>query len=78
MPFSNSFTFSVLLPYGFTPIDDFVLRHMLNRDGIYALPAEHLYKFFPLGDMLGIHSRICCPDFLYSQLGMPPMFSGPA
>jgi hypothetical protein len=37
MPFSNGFTFSVLLPCGFTPIDDFVLRYMLNRDGMNML-----------------------------------------
>jgi hypothetical protein len=34
--FSNSFTFSAL-PCGFTPTCDFVLRELLNRDGMNKL-----------------------------------------
>jgi hypothetical protein len=29
LPFSSRFTFFAFLPYGFTPIDDFVLRACL-------------------------------------------------
>ena len=43
-----------------------------------ALLAEHIYKFYPLGDMFGIRSRICCRDFPYSQLDVPLMSFGPA
>jgi hypothetical protein len=42
------------------------------------IPAEHICRFYPSGDMFGIRSHICCPDLSYSQSGMPPMFSGPA
>jgi hypothetical protein len=41
-----------------------------------ALPAEQLCKFYYLGDMFGIRSRIYCPRFLYNKSSMPPMFSG--
>jgi hypothetical protein len=34
--FSNNFTFSVL-PCGFTPTGEFVLRQLLNRDGMNKL-----------------------------------------
>jgi hypothetical protein len=34
--FNNSFTFSVL-PCGFTPTDEFVLRQLLNHDGMNKL-----------------------------------------
>jgi hypothetical protein len=37
LSFISSFTFSALLPYGFTPVDYFVLRRMLNRDGMNKL-----------------------------------------
>jgi hypothetical protein len=43
-----------------------------------VLLAEHICKFYPSGGMLGISSRIYCPDLSYSQSGMPPMFSSPA
>jgi hypothetical protein len=46
--FSNSFTFSVLLPYGFTPADDFVLRHVLNRDGTNELSQLSISVCFTL------------------------------
>jgi hypothetical protein len=36
MLFSNSFTFSVL-PCGFTPTDEFMLRQLLNHDGMNKL-----------------------------------------
>jgi hypothetical protein len=37
LPFSRSFTFSALLPYGFTPVGDSMLRRTLNRDGMNNL-----------------------------------------
>jgi hypothetical protein len=36
LPFSNNFTFFVL-SCGFTPTDEFVLRQLLNRDGMNKL-----------------------------------------
>jgi hypothetical protein len=46
--FNNSFTFSVLLPYGFTPVDDFVLQRVLNRDRANKLSELSIYVGFTL------------------------------
>jgi hypothetical protein len=52
------------------------LARVQSRQNEQALPAEHLYKFYPLGNMFGIHSRICSSRIMYSQSGMSPLFSG--
>jgi hypothetical protein len=66
----------MLLLYGFTSADDFVIQRVLNQDGMNKLPpAKHLCKFYHLGDMFGIRSRICYPMILYSQSGVSPLFS---
>jgi hypothetical protein len=46
--FSSSFTFSVLLPCGFTPTDDFMLRRVLNRDGMNKLSQHSISVSFAL------------------------------
>jgi hypothetical protein len=46
--FSSSFTISVLLPYGFTPGDDFVLQRVLNRDGMNKLSQLSISVSFTL------------------------------
>jgi hypothetical protein len=55
--FSNSFTFSAL-PSGFTPIDEFVLRQLLNHDGMDKLSQMSVFVSFTF--------RVTCLDlFLY-------------
>jgi hypothetical protein len=51
--FSNSFTFSVL-PCGFTPTDEFVLRQLLNHDRINKLSQLSVSVSFTL--------RVTCLD----------------
>jgi hypothetical protein len=45
--FSNNFTFSAL-PCAFTPIDKFVLRQLLNHDGINKLSQLSVSVSFTL------------------------------
>jgi hypothetical protein len=52
LSFSISFTFSALLPYGFTPVDGFVLRRMLNREG--------MNKFSQLNISVSFFLRVTC------------------
>jgi hypothetical protein len=47
-----------------------------SRRNEQALSVERLCKFYPLGDMPRICSRICYLRFPYNQSEMPPMFSG--
>jgi hypothetical protein len=47
LPFSNSFTFSVL-PCGFTPTGEFVLRQLLNHDGMNKLSQLNVFVSFAL------------------------------
>jgi hypothetical protein len=57
MLFSNNFTFSVL-PCGFTPTDEFMLRQLLNHDGMNKLFQLCVSVYFTL--------RVTCLDpFLY-------------
>jgi hypothetical protein len=51
--FSNSFTFSVL-PCGFTPIGEFVLRQLLNHDRMNKLSQLSVSISFTL--------RVTCLD----------------
>jgi hypothetical protein len=51
--FSNSFTFSAL-PCGFTNTGEFVLRQLLNRDGMNKLSQLSVYVSFTL--------RVTCLD----------------
>jgi hypothetical protein len=51
--FSNSFTFTAL-PYGFTPTGKFVLRQLLNRDGMNKLSQLSISVSFTL--------RVACLD----------------
>jgi hypothetical protein len=53
LPFSNSFTFSVL-PCWFTPRDEFVLRQLLNHDGMNKLSQLSVCVSFTL--------RVTCLD----------------
>jgi hypothetical protein len=41
-------TFSTLLPCGFTPADDFVLRRVLNHDGMNMLSQLNISVCFTL------------------------------
>jgi hypothetical protein len=61
--FSNSFTFSVL-PCGFTPTSEFVLRQLLNRDGMNKLSQLSVLVSFTL--------RVTCLDLFPYML---PKFS---
>jgi hypothetical protein len=55
--FSNSFTFSAL-PCGFTPTGEFVLRQLLNRDGMNKLSQLSVSVSFTL-------RTTCLYPFLY-------------
>jgi uncharacterized membrane protein len=55
--FSNSFTFSAL-PCGFTPTCEFVLRQLLNHDGMSKLSQLSVSVSFTL-------RVICLYPFLY-------------
>jgi hypothetical protein len=52
LPFSRSFTFSALLPYGFTPVGDSMLRRVLNRGG--------MNKLFQLSVSVSFTLRVIC------------------
>jgi hypothetical protein len=41
-------TFSMLLPSGFTPVDDFVLWRMLNHDGMNMLSQLSIFVGFTI------------------------------
>jgi hypothetical protein len=80
--FSNSFTFSAL-PCGFTPTGQFVLRQLLNRDGMNKLSQLRVSVSFTLRVTclnlfpyvtVGFHTvnRACLPCFpvsIVSRIG---------
>jgi hypothetical protein len=46
--FNNNFSFSVLLPCGFTHADDFMLQRVLNHDGVNKLSQLGISVSFTL------------------------------
>jgi hypothetical protein len=76
LSFSISFTFSALLPYGFTPVDGFVVRRMLNHEGMNKFSQLNISVSFFLRATCWDLSRICCLGLPYSQSDVSTMSSG--
>jgi hypothetical protein len=68
--FSNSFTFSAL-PCGFTPTGEFVLRQLLNHDGM-SINHDGMSKLSQLNVSVSFTLRVTC---LYPFLYMLPKLS---